>query len=458
MADRDLNEHRLLIARILSRIPTHEESPQSVTEIASRVVQDFDRLPAEHIASVTNTIIVVLDTFSLLVRHDTRYRCRGEMPTYFLRSYAWYVANAQALVNNWTRSGVGDDIAISALLDSAPYLLKIAEDRRLGLAGPEVEPVRTRRVACVLVKTVVNRRPYFLFEWDREAAQYQLIGGRIQEDEKPETAAAHELTEEVAVEPGRRLESGRQFEIHALDWNRSPPLHWTGVSRTVGALTRYEVWTYGVLLKVDQLMLREHCRWLSIDEMLHGKTESGRRTGDPVLYEMINAHLVGGLAAVPNSIGSEDIPSFQDSSELARDGRTSVFIGHGRSSAWRKLAEHLRDRHGYHVVTYESEQQAGYTTTDLLRHLIDRAAFAIMVHTAEDEQAGGGLRARQNVVHETGLFQGRLGFTKAIIVRQRGCDAFSNLAGLHELHYTDDIREAFGDIVAAVQRELGSQR
>jgi predicted nucleotide-binding protein len=57
------------------------------------------------------------------------------------------------------------------------------------------------------------------------------------------------------------------------------------------------------------------------------------------------------------------------------------------------------------------------------------------------------------VVHETGLFQGRLGFSRAIIVRQRGCDAFSNVAGLQELHYTDQIREAFGEVVAALRRE-----
>jgi hypothetical protein len=43
----------------------------------------------------------------------------------------------------------------------------------------------------------------------------------------------------------------------------------------------------------------------------------------------------------------------------------------------------------------------------------------------------------------------------AIVVRQRGCDAFSNLAGLHELHYTADIREAFGEVVAALRREFG---
>jgi predicted nucleotide-binding protein len=87
--------------------------------------------------------------------------------------------------------------------------------------------------------------------------------------------------------------------------------------------------------------------------------------------------------------------------------------------------------------------------------MTDQASFAILVHTAEDEQADGGLRARQNVVHETGLFQGKLGFSRAVIVRQRGCGEFSNLAGLNELQYTADIKEAFGGVLAVLRREFG---
>jgi predicted nucleotide-binding protein len=83
-----------------------------------------------------------------------------------------------------------------------------------------------------------------------------------------------------------------------------------------------------------------------------------------------------------------------------------------------------------------------------------QASFAILVHTSEDEQAGGGQRARQNVVHETGLFQGLLGIRRAIVLRQRGCEDFSNIAGVQELHYTNEIREAFGEVVAVLRREF----
>jgi predicted nucleotide-binding protein len=47
------------------------------------------------------------------------------------------------------------------------------------------------------------------------------------------------------------------------------------------------------------------------------------------------------------------------------------------------------------------------------------------VLTAEDETHEGRLRARQNVVHEAGLFQGKLGFTKVALILQNGVEDFS---------------------------------
>jgi len=38
--------------------------------------------------------------------------------------------------------------------------------------------------------------------------------------------------------------------------------------------------------------------------------------------------------------------------------------------------------------------------------------------TAEDATSEGNIRVRQNVIHEAGLFQWRLGFDKFIILKQ----------------------------------------
>jgi predicted nucleotide-binding protein len=53
--------------------------------------------------------------------------------------------------------------------------------------------------------------------------------------------------------------------------------------------------------------------------------------------------------------------------------------------------------------------RAGHTIRDVLEDMLERPSFAVLVMTAEDQTADGESRARQNVVHEVGLFQGKLG-------------------------------------------------
>jgi predicted nucleotide-binding protein len=39
------------------------------------------------------------------------------------------------------------------------------------------------------------------------------------------------------------------------------------------------------------------------------------------------------------------------------------------------------------------------------------------------------------VIHEVGLFHGRLGFEKAIVLLEDCCDEFSNIAGLGQIRF-----------------------
>ena len=52
------------------------------------------------------------------------------------------------------------------------------------------------------------------------------------------------------------------------------------------------------------------------------------------------------------------------------------------------------------------------------------------------------LRARENVVYEAGLFQGKLGFDKAIILLEDGCERFSNIEGLIYIPFPKRNKEA----------------
>ena len=128
-----------------------------------------------------------------------------------------------------------------------------------------------------------------------------------------------------------------------------------------------------------------------------------------------------------------------------------VFIGHGGSTQWRDLKDHLRDKHEIDVVAYEIGARTGMGIRDILSEMLTNSSFAVLVMTGEDQTAEGSLRARQNVVHETGLFQGKLGFAKAIVLLEEGTEVFSNLQGTDQLRYPPgQIAMTFGDVVWAI--------
>jgi predicted nucleotide-binding protein len=129
-----------------------------------------------------------------------------------------------------------------------------------------------------------------------------------------------------------------------------------------------------------------------------------------------------------------------------------VFIGHGRSADWRDLKDHLSDKHEVEVEAYETGSRAGHTIRDVLEDMMDASSLSILIHTPEDELADGTFNSRPNVIHETGLFQGRLGFSRAIVLLKDGTNEFSNLAGIQQIRYTS-IRETYGEVLAWIKRE-----
>ncbi|WP_122574955.1 TIR domain-containing protein [Pseudomonas viridiflava] len=142
--------------------------------------------------------------------------------------------------------------------------------------------------------------------------------------------------------------------------------------------------------------------------------------------------------------------------KMAKDSLvgTNVFIGHGRSAVWRDLKDFVSERLHLPYDEFNRVPVAGITNIARLSEMLDAAAVAFIVMTAEDEQADGKIEARTNVIHEVGLFQGRLGFTRAIVLLEEGCQEFSNIQGLGQIRFPKgDIKSKFEEIRQVLERE-----
>lgn len=134
-----------------------------------------------------------------------------------------------------------------------------------------------------------------------------------------------------------------------------------------------------------------------------------------------------------------------------------IFIGHGRSGQWRELKDHLQDKHSYSIEAYEVGARAGHTIRDIIDSMLEKSTFAILVMTGEDIDAEGNIHARDNVIHELGLFQGKLGSQRAIVLLEDETVEFSNIHGIQQIRYSNNnIKETFGDILAVLSREFYS--
>lgn len=132
-----------------------------------------------------------------------------------------------------------------------------------------------------------------------------------------------------------------------------------------------------------------------------------------------------------------------------------IFIGHGRSAAWKELRDFLQSRLSLDYEEFNREPVAGRSNVGRLIEMLENAKFAFLIMTAEDEHADKSKHARENVIHEAGLFQGKLGFDRAIILLEEGCSEFSNIEGLGQIRFK---RGRIADSFEEIRRVLEKQK
>lgn len=124
--------------------------------------------------------------------------------------------------------------------------------------------------------------------------------------------------------------------------------------------------------------------------------------------------------------------------------RGVVFIAHGRSQLYLGVYRYLRDELGLIAEAFETEDHTSQQITEILDQYLGRATAAVIVMTGEDRTIDDKLHARQNVVHEAGLFQAKLGFDRVALLKEQGVEKFTNIDGLVYIPFDpDDVTSCF---------------
>ncbi|MGJ1334204.1 TIR domain-containing protein [Sphingobacterium siyangense] len=157
--------------------------------------------------------------------------------------------------------------------------------------------------------------------------------------------------------------------------------------------------------------------------------------------------IVDELKTLSNTELEKEFNTVKPKLQTKSKGAGKIFIGHGRSKLWARLQIFLKEDLSLQTLVFEDESRTSESIINILDEFLNNSSFAILVMTAEDETADKKARARQNVIHEAGLFQGRLGFDKVIILKQDGLEEFTNIAGLQYIPFTgDNIEQAFYEL------------
>jgi predicted nucleotide-binding protein len=125
----------------------------------------------------------------------------------------------------------------------------------------------------------------------------------------------------------------------------------------------------------------------------------------------------------------ENIMAKVKSIEVERSN--GIFVSHGHNELLKlKLKDFVENRLKRRVAVLSEQPSAGMTVVEKLERVSNECSSAIILMTGDDSLRDGGVRARQNVIHELGFFQGKYGRNRVILLVEEGVELFSNISGI----------------------------
>ncbi|MGA3288133.1 MAG: nucleotide-binding protein [Bacteroidota bacterium] len=130
-----------------------------------------------------------------------------------------------------------------------------------------------------------------------------------------------------------------------------------------------------------------------------------------------------------------------------------VFISHGRNQDWLQVQVYIEKDVKVQTLELAQEPNKGRTVLQKLGEESDKCSFAVIVMTGDDDLGVGAPRARENVMHEIGFFQGKYGLERVCLLYEEGTNIPSNIHGLVYIPFPKGyVNATFGPL----QRELNS--
>jgi predicted nucleotide-binding protein len=136
-----------------------------------------------------------------------------------------------------------------------------------------------------------------------------------------------------------------------------------------------------------------------------------------------------------------------------KENSRRVFISHGRADDWRKVQQFIEKDVKLRTIELAQEPNAGRTIIEKLIDNSERCDSAVIVMTGDDLFDANEARARENVMHEIGFFQGKFGRNLVILLHEEGVNIPTNLAGVAYVPFPKGNIEAGFHVL---QRELNA--
>lgn len=225
-----------------------------------------------------------------IVQLDDSYHIKASSQTakYMLESLASYVENDKQWIDDWKTRGVHRQS--TGVLQNGATLLHELDARRLTLLD-DPKPSRIEEVVQVIIKrtNASTGVPEILMQYDANANQYQMIGGRCSpNDATKQVSIIREIDEEIS----NTLVFGTDYQLSLLI---SDLVVDATLSRTFGALTEYHFTVYHMTNLSQEITLQSEDAWIPLSDVL------ADQTSEKTLYQTMDEQINGGLGQLSDS-------------------------------------------------------------------------------------------------------------------------------------------------------------